>query len=149
MCSPSHDTLWLQELRLVHHHCQCPATELLSCWGWSCRIKQYIVTSYKWAKNNLPGAFLKKRKIKPIIFDSRQPTNLSRPLQAKMITAWLGFIFFFLSLHLFHHTLLTQNPKPEKIYVFSQKYVSCILLTYSKGKASGIHHTSIKPLLNT
>lgn len=57
----------------------------------------------------------------------------------------IGFYFFSFPPPL----LLTQNPKSEKIYVFSQKYISCILLTYSKGKASGIHHTSIKPLSNT
>lgn len=152
-CSPSRNTPWAQDSGHKLHHlnmCQCPATKLFSCWGQSCRIKQYIMTRYKWGKNNLFPLFLRKRKIKPIIFNPRQLTNLKFSPIGKKITAWLGFISFsFFSPHLFILHLLTQNPKSEKIYIFSQKYVSYILLTYSKGKAPGIHHTSIKPLSNT
>lgn len=149
-CSPS-QTHCDTRLKTQHYYhlntCQCPASKLFSCWGWSCRIKQYIMTSYKWAKNNLPPFFTNPQ-IKPIIITTHK--SQFSPIGNHCM---IGFYFSSFSppkknpFHLFH--LLTQNPKSEKIYIFSQKYVSYILLTYSKGKASGIHHTSIKPLANT
>lgn len=95
--SPSRDTPWVQDSGHKLHHlnmCQCPATKLCSCWGWSCRRKQYIMTSYKRGKKNLFPLFLRKCKIKPIIFNPRQLTNLKFSPIGKKITAWLGFISF-------------------------------------------------------
>lgn len=116
----SRDTRRVQDSGHQLHHlstCQCPATKLFSCWGWSCRIKQYIVTSYKWGKKNLSPLFLRKCKIKPIIFNPRQLTNLKFSPIGKKITAWLGFISFSFppSLHL---TFANSKSKVRKnIYI--------------------------------
>lgn len=148
---PSHDTLRLQDWRHIHYYYlntrQCPAAKLFSCWEWSCKTKQYIMASYMSKEPPPPSPM--KPKIKPIIFNSRQPMNLNFSRQAKNNHRVTGF-YFLLFPPSFLLTFANSKIQSQKKYMYLVRSTSVtFLLTYSKGKASGIHHTSIKPLSNT